>query len=105
MLGEKDPDATLYTLMCHEGIPGHLMQGDIQVRQTGTPQFRKAYTYVAFNEGWALYAERLCSEMGAFPDAAADLERLDAELSAPRAWWSTPDCTPRTGRKTRRCNT
>ncbi|WP_179504665.1 MULTISPECIES: DUF885 domain-containing protein [unclassified Sphingomonas] len=80
MLGEKDPDATLYTLMCHEGIPGHLMQGDIQVRQTGTPQFRKAYTYVAFNEGWALYAERLCSEMGAFPDAAADLERLDAEL-------------------------
>ncbi len=80
MLGEKDPDATLYTLMCHEGIPGHLMQGDIQVRQTGTPQFRKAYTYVAFSEGWALYAERLCSEMGAFPDAAADLERLDAEL-------------------------
>lgn len=80
MLGTKDVDAGVYSLMCHEGIPGHLLQGDIQVRQTGTPLFRKGYGYVAFNEGWALYAEALCSEMGAFPDAAADLKRLDYEL-------------------------
>jgi uncharacterized protein (DUF885 family) len=80
MLGEKDADAGLYTLMCHEAIPGHLLQGDVQVRQKGTPQFRLGYGYVAFGEGWALYAENLCADMGAFPDAAADLERLDAEM-------------------------
>ena len=41
---------------------------------------RRAGGYVAFNEGWALYSELLCKEMGAYPDAAADFMRLDAEL-------------------------
>jgi uncharacterized protein (DUF885 family) len=65
--------------MCHEGIPGHVMAGDIQVRQTGTPKFRRAASYVAFNEGWALYAEQLCKEMGAYPDVAEDFMHLDQE--------------------------
>ena len=75
----EDPDA-VYDLMCHEGVPGHVMAGDIQVRQTGTPKFRRAGGYVAFNEGWALYSELLCREMGAYPNVAADFMRLDAEL-------------------------
>jgi uncharacterized protein (DUF885 family) len=66
--------------MCHEGVPGHVMAGDLQVRQKSTPKFRRAGGYVAFNEGWALYAELLCKEMGAYPDIAADFMRLDAEL-------------------------
>jgi uncharacterized protein (DUF885 family) len=70
----------MYTLMCHEAIPGHNMQGDIQVRQKGGPKFRSVTGYVAFGEGWALYAEALCKEMNAFPDIAADFMRLDAEL-------------------------
>ncbi|MBC2652756.1 DUF885 domain-containing protein [Novosphingobium flavum] len=74
----KDP-AELTDLMCHEGVPGHVMQGDIQARQTGTPKFRLVGGYVAFNEGWALYAELLCKEMGAYQDAAEDFMRLDAE--------------------------
>ena len=80
MLGTTDSEAALADLMCHEGIPGHLLQGDIQVRQTGTPMFRKGYGYVAFSEGWALYAEELCHEMGVYPDAASELKRLDGEL-------------------------
>jgi uncharacterized protein (DUF885 family) len=75
----KDP-AQLYTLMCHEAVPGHNMQGDIQVRQKGGPKFRAVTGYVAFGEGWGLYAERLCAEMNAFPDVAADFMRLNAEL-------------------------
>jgi len=75
----KDP-AALYTLMCHEAMPGHNLQGDIQVRQRGGPKFRAATSFVAFGEGWGLYAEQLCNEMGAFPDVAADFMRLDAEL-------------------------
>ena len=80
LLGKTEDPAAVYDLMCHEGIPGHVMAGDIQVRQTGTPKFRRAGGYVAFNEGWALYAEQLCKEMGAYPDVAADLKRLDQEL-------------------------
>ncbi|WP_114227400.1 MULTISPECIES: DUF885 domain-containing protein [Sphingomonas] len=80
LLGKTEDPAAVYDLMCHEGIPGHVMAGDIQVRQTGTPKFRRSGGYVAFNEGWALYAELLCKEMGAYPDVAADFMRLDAEL-------------------------
>jgi uncharacterized protein (DUF885 family) len=50
------------------------------VRQQGGPKFRSTTGYVAFGEGWGLYAEKLCAEMGAFPDIAADFMRLDAEL-------------------------
>ena len=74
----KDP-AELTDLMCHEAVPGHVMQGDIQARQTGTPKFRLVGGYVAFNEGWGLYAEQLCKEMGAYADVAEDFMRLDAE--------------------------
>lgn len=80
LVGNRPDPAALYTLMCHEAVPGHNMQGDIQVRQQGGPKFRAVTGYVAFNEGWALYAEALCKEMGAFPDVAADFMRLDAEL-------------------------
>ena len=79
LLGKTQDPAALTDLMCHEGIPGHVMAGDIQVRQKGTPLFRKATSYVAFNEGWALYAEQLCKEMGAYPDIADDFMHLDQE--------------------------
>lgn len=80
LVGTVPDPAAKYTLMCHEAVPGHNMQGDIQVRQKSGPQFRAVTGYVAFGEGWALYAEALCKEMDAFPDIAADFMRLDAEL-------------------------
>ena len=80
LVGEQGDPAAMYTLMCHEAIPGHNMQGDIQVRQKGGPKFRSVTGYVAFGEGWGLYAEAMCKEMNAFPDVAADFMRLDAEL-------------------------
>jgi len=80
LLGSTDDPADVYNLMCHEGIPGHVMQGDIQVRQPSAPKFRRGYGYVAYGEGWALYTEALCKEMGVYPDVAADFMRLDAEL-------------------------
>ncbi len=80
LVGNTPDPAAMYTLMCHEAVPGHNMQGDIQVRQQGGPKFRSVTGYVAFGEGWALYAEAMCKEMGAYPDIAADFMRLDAEL-------------------------
>jgi len=80
LVGDTEDPAAMYTLMCHEAVPGHNTQGDIQVRQKGGPKFRSVTGYVAFGEGWGLYAEAMCKEMGAFPDIAADFMRLDAEL-------------------------
>jgi uncharacterized protein (DUF885 family) len=82
LLGDNSDPAVdaIPDLMCHEGVPGHVMQGDIQVRQKSGPKFRQSARYVAFGEGWALYAEALCKEMGAYPDVASDFMRLEAEL-------------------------
>ena len=82
LLGTTDatPPSALRDLMCHEGVPGHVMQGDVQVGQSGGPKFRQSTRYVAFGEGWGLYAEALCKEMGAFPEPSDDFMRLDAEL-------------------------
>lgn len=80
MLGKTSLRASLADLMCHEGAPGHVMQGDIRVRQQGAPQFRLAARNAAFNEGWGLYSELLCKEMGVYPDIASDFMRLDAEM-------------------------
>lgn len=74
------PKADITDLMCHEGVPGHLLQGDIMVRQTGVPKFRTAYGYAAYAEGWGLYSEALCKEMGMYEDAGADYARLEGEL-------------------------
>src|SRR6202012_2615212 len=80
MLGKTPLRASLPDLMCHEGIRGHAMQGDIRVRQVGVPKFRLAARNAAFNEGWGLYSELLCKEMGVSPDYASDFMRLDGEL-------------------------
>ena len=80
LLGMTDDPANLYYLMCHEGLPGHALQSDITARRKGTPRFHTAYRYVAHGEGWGLYSEALCKEMGVYPDVAADFMRLDAEL-------------------------
>ena len=80
LAGVTGDPAAIADLMCHEGVPGHVMQGDIQIRQTAGPKFRKTYGYVAFGEGWGLYSEALCKEMGVYPDIPADFMRLDAEL-------------------------
>lgn len=80
MLGDTPSRASLATLMCHEGVPGHLLQGDIAVRQVGGPEFRKASRYIAFSEGWGLYAEALCAEMGVFTDLPQTFGHLDGQL-------------------------
>ena len=81
LLGNSNDPAVITDLMCHEGVPGHVMQGDIQIRQAVGPKFRKSYGYTAFSEGWGLYVEALCKEMGAYPDTASDYMRLNGELT------------------------
>jgi uncharacterized protein (DUF885 family) len=69
------------TLAYHEGIPGHHFQITIAQELKKVPFFRRLVPFTAFAEGWALYAERLASEMGFYrEDPFGDLGRLDSEL-------------------------
>jgi uncharacterized protein (DUF885 family) len=62
------PARALYSLPAltlHESAPGHAFQMPVALEQQGVPPFRRAYIS-AYGEGWALYCERLGSEMGMY---------------------------------------
>ena len=61
------PTWTLPTLTYHEGIPGHHLQGSLAM-EAGLPLIRKTQFFSGYGEGWALYAEQLAVEMGAYDD-------------------------------------
>jgi uncharacterized protein (DUF885 family) len=63
----------------HEGIPGHHLQISIAQELTNVPEFRKHLGYTAFEEGWALYSERLGKEVGFYQDPYSDYGRLEAD--------------------------
>ena len=79
----RDPDNIyqwgMRTLAYHEGLPGHIYQMAQAQKIKRLPTFRRAFTFSAYTEGWALYAERLAWEMG-FEDPASNLGRLQALL-------------------------
>ena len=64
----------------HEGIPGHHMQISIAQELPDLPPFRQQASYTAFQEGWALYSERLGKEIGFYQDPYKDYGRLDDEM-------------------------
>ncbi|HVV75630.1 MAG TPA: DUF885 domain-containing protein [Mycobacteriales bacterium] len=62
------------TLAYHESVPGHHLQLTVsQELGAETPGFRRYGYIAAFSEGWGLYTERLCEEMGLY---SADLTRF-----------------------------
>ena len=60
------PSWTLPSVVHHELLPGHLLQGPLgEAANASRLQYRYAGGY---SEGWAIYAERLMVEQGAFAD-------------------------------------
>lgn len=57
------PKYALPTLSYHEGIPGHVWQGEYTYK---LPLIRSLLAFNAYSEGWALYAEQLGDELGAY---------------------------------------
>ncbi|QDH35505.1 DUF885 domain-containing protein [Porphyrobacter sp. YT40] len=53
----------LADLTYHEAIPGHVWEGEFSNR---LPLIRSILAFNAFSEGWALYAEQLADELGAY---------------------------------------
>lgn len=67
------------TLAVHEAVPGHHLQIALAMESEGLPLFRRFLPFTAFVEGWALYSERLASEVGLFPTPEDRLGQLQAE--------------------------
>ena len=54
---------TIPDLVFHEGIPGHVWQGEYAQQ---LPLIRSILAFNAYSEGWALYAEQLADELGLY---------------------------------------
>src|SRR3712207_8933906 len=64
------PYTTLFrspALTYHEGSPGHHLQISLAQESEDIPTLRKIGGFSAYSEGWALYAEQLADELGAYP--------------------------------------
>ena len=59
---------TIPDLVFHEGIPGHVWQGEYAQK---LPLIRSILAFNAYSEGWALYAEQLADELGMYDDDPA----------------------------------
>ncbi len=83
---KAQPIFGMETLSLHEASPGHHFQGAIAQEDKDLPAFRRFRTYyVAYGEGWALYAESLGKELGLFTDPYQWYGRLsDEQLRAMR---------------------
>jgi uncharacterized protein (DUF885 family) len=78
---KAQPKFGLETLSLHEAAPGHHFQIAIQQELEELPRFRRFGTgYVAYQEGWALYAESIGKELGMFTDPYQYYGRLADEM-------------------------
>jgi uncharacterized protein (DUF885 family) len=60
------PKYSLPALTYHEGLPGHHLQLLTAQKAGAMPMLRRIAFYSAYGEGWALYAEQLADELGAY---------------------------------------
>jgi uncharacterized protein (DUF885 family) len=78
--GSQVPKFSMATVAYHEAIPGHHFQVAL-ASELDLPTFRRDLFFNGYGEGWALYAERLCWELGLFDDDPyGNLGRLQLEL-------------------------
>jgi uncharacterized protein (DUF885 family) len=60
------PKYSLPALTYHEGVPGHHQQISLSQETKGIPILRRQTYLSAYGEGWALYAEGVAEELGAY---------------------------------------
>jgi uncharacterized protein (DUF885 family) len=77
---EKRTILDVETTAYHEGVPGHHMQVSIAQELPTLPPFRQHAFYIAYGEGWALYAERLGEEVGFYQDPYSMYGHLQDDL-------------------------
>lgn len=60
------PKHALPTLTYHEAVPGHHFQISVAREAGELPLYRRTQGFSAYNEGWALYSERVADELGVY---------------------------------------
>ena len=60
------PKYSLPALTYHEGVPGHHLQGSYAQKSGDLPMLLRNNFISSYGEGWALYAEQLADELGAY---------------------------------------
>ena len=73
------PSYEMEAVLLHETVPGHHLQIARQQELKDLPLFRRSSGYVAYSEGWGLYAESLGYEMGFYRDPYMRFGALWAE--------------------------
>jgi uncharacterized protein (DUF885 family) len=76
---QRRPKWAMETLVAHETVPGHHLQSARARELAGLPAFRRTAWYVAYGEGWALYAETLGPQLGLFTDPYNRFGHLQAQ--------------------------
>jgi uncharacterized protein (DUF885 family) len=75
----RRPDWSLPSVVHHETLPGHLLQ--LPLQQDANPHPLRLRAAAGFIEGWAIYAEQLAAEAGAYAqDGRAEIGYLQWTL-------------------------
>ncbi|HEY0062835.1 MAG TPA: DUF885 domain-containing protein [Telluria sp.] len=77
---EVRPTWEMLALTLHEAVPGHHFQFARGLELEQLPMFRKTAYFVAYGEGWGLYAEQLGYDMGLYNNPYDKFGQLTYEM-------------------------
>ncbi|WP_297803072.1 DUF885 domain-containing protein [Arenimonas sp. GDDSR-1] len=77
---EVRPKWEMLPLSLHEAVPGHHFQFARGMELPEMPMFRRTAYFVAYGEGWGLYAEQLGYDMGLYDDPYDRMGQLTYEM-------------------------